>query len=122
MTIKYHFSEAVDTRLLRAGLIKGIMQPGTDMQITIVNADGVARKQGLMITEVMVDHDEESENYISVDFKGAPLVEGRVISGQPTVTRIGHFQPDLKLEGYLLMYVHDDKPGQIGKVSVPKKT
>eukprot|EP00188_Purpureofilum_apyrenoidigerum_P001639 Plantae.Rhodophyta-Purpureofilum_apyrenoidigerum.ctg19218.p1 GENE.Plantae.Rhodophyta-Purpureofilum_apyrenoidigerum.ctg19218~~Plantae.Rhodophyta-Purpureofilum_apyrenoidigerum.ctg19218.p1 ORF type:complete len:594 (+),score=114.72 Plantae.Rhodophyta-Purpureofilum_apyrenoidigerum.ctg19218:131-1912(+) len=115
VVVKYHFTEAMDTRLLRAGLIKGIMQPGVDVQISIVNADGLARKQGLKITEIVVDREPGKDNFISVEMKGAPVIEGRVINRQPTVTRIGNFNPDLRLEGYLLLYVHDDKPGQIGK-------
>ncbi|KAJ8902552.1 hypothetical protein NDN08_006955 [Rhodosorus marinus] len=117
VVINYNFQKPVDTRLLRAGLIKGIMQPALDMQISIVNADGVARKQGLKVTEV-TNLQSKEDNSISVEFKGAPIVEGRVISEKPTVTRIGQFLPDLRLDGYLLLYVHDDKPGQMGKAGV----
>ncbi|KAK1869641.1 hypothetical protein I4F81_012111 [Pyropia yezoensis] len=105
-----------DTRLLRSAVIKGLMQPGLDVPINLVNADGVARERGLQVTEVVRIVDSTGDGAVSVEVKGAPTLEGRVINNSPILTRLGDFEPDLRLEGTMLCYAHRDQPGQIGKV------
>lgn len=114
VSVDYHIPDASeDTRILRAGIIKGVMQPG--MAITIVNADNVAKQAKLKLTEI--NHfAEKADSEISVSAKGAPLVEGRVTNGFPHVTRIGRFEVDLRLEGIMVAYCQDDCPGQLGRV------
>eukprot|EP00871_Galdieria_phlegrea_P003462 jgi/Galph1/4116/GphlegSOOS_G2766.1 len=105
-----------ETRVIRAGLIKGLLESGCDHVINVVNADNLSRAHGLQITEVkrLTGGDQ---NCITLEMKGSPVIDGRVIGGKPHVTRIGDFQVDLILEGLVLAYYQLDMPGQIGKAS-----
>lgn len=104
-----------ENRLIRAGLIKGLVEPGCDHVINIVNADNISKARGLQITEIhrFPGRDEDA---IILEMKGSPIIEGRVIGTKPHVTRIGDFELDLLLEGLVLAYYQTDMPGQIGKV------
>lgn len=53
--VTIHFSSSGnegENRLIRAGLVKGLMEPGCDHVINVVNADNIAKSHGLQITEV----------------------------------------------------------------------
>eukprot|EP00871_Galdieria_phlegrea_P000058 jgi/Galph1/1052/GphlegSOOS_G5754.1 len=104
-----------ESRLIRAGLIKGLMEPGSDHIINIVNADSICKAHGLQITEINRPRGLD-ENLIVLEMKGSPVIEGRVVGTKPHVTRIGEFELDLVLEGLVLAYYQTDMPGQIGRV------
>lgn len=118
VTVTYNLADsAEDTRLLRAGVIKGLMEPGLGQPITIVNADGVAKTHGLKVTEVShVLDTETSVAEVVVEAKGAPSVQGQVKHGQPHVTQIGPWELDLVLKGTVIAYSQVDRPGQLGRV------
>lgn len=107
-----------DTRILRTGLIKGLMEVGLGQKITIVNAETVAKNANLSLTEInhFSTHDTDVNSEVVVSVKDAPQVAGRVINGDPHVTRIGRFEVDLRLEGMIMAYSQDDRPGQLGRV------
>lgn len=116
--VTIHFSSSGnegENRLIRAGLVKGLMEPGCDHVINVVNADNIAKSHGLQITEVN-RFSSRDEDAIMLEMKGSPSIEGRVIGSRPHVTRIGDFELDLLLEGLVLAYYQTDMPGQIGKV------
>lgn len=105
-----------DTRILRAGLIKGLMESSIGIPVSIVNADSVAKSAKLQLTEVNHFSDQEGSNEVVVTVKNDLIVEGRVVNGSPHVTRIGRFFVDLKLDGIIVAYSQDDRPGQLGRV------
>lgn len=114
--VDYYIPDASeDTRILRAGLIKGLMETAMDIQVSIVNADFVAKNAGLRLTEVNHFADSGSGSEVIISIKDAPIIEGRVTNGHPHVTRIGRFEVDLRLEGTILLYSQDDRPGQLGR-------
>lgn len=116
VSVEYHIPGASDdTRILRAGVIKGLMQPAVSLPISIVNAEGVAKSHSLNLAETNhfpVTYDIGKE--VSVSVKDGTSVEGRVINGEPHVTRIGRFDVDLLLVGIIMAYSQDDRPGQLG--------
>ncbi|GJD07754.1 D-3-phosphoglycerate dehydrogenase 2, chloroplastic [Galdieria sulphuraria] len=112
--LAYSFANG-ENRLIRAGLIKGLMEPGCDHVINVVNADNISKAHGLQVTEVN-RFSNKDEDAIILEMKGSPSIEGRVVGGKPHVTRIGDFELDLLLEGLVLAYYQTDMPGQIGKV------
>ncbi|CDF35167.1 unnamed protein product [Chondrus crispus] len=117
VAVDYHIPGAGDTRILRAGLIKGLMQPAISLPISIVNAESVAAVHNLNLAET--NHFPPSfdgSNEVVVTVKDCPVIEGRVVNGKPHVTRIGRFEVDLCLEGTILCYSQDDCPGQMGRV------
>ncbi|KAF5207362.1 D-3-phosphoglycerate dehydrogenase 3 protein [Thalictrum thalictroides] len=122
----------LDTRLLRAMITKGIIEPISDTFVNLVNADFTAKQKGLRISEerVMVDSstgypiDSIQVQIANVDSKFASalsdneqiIVEGKVKYGIPHLTCVGSFGVDVSLEGSLILCRQVDQPGMIGTV------
>ncbi|KAJ0008285.1 hypothetical protein Pint_30473 [Pistacia integerrima] len=122
----------LDTRILRAMITKGIIEPISSSFINLVNADFTAKQKGLRISEERVVVDSSPEVPIdsiqlhvsSVDSKfassisdnGDISVEGKVKYGVPHLTCVGAFAVDVSLEGNLILCRQVDQPGMIGKV------
>ncbi|KAJ4952826.1 hypothetical protein NE237_029658 [Protea cynaroides] len=124
--------ENVDTRLLRAMITKGIIEPISSTIVNLVNADFTAKQKGLRISEERVVVDASPECPVdSIEIRisnvqskfpsalmdnGEIAVEGRVKGGIPHLTRIGSFSVDVSLEGNLILCKQVDQPGMIGQV------
>ncbi|KAK4377254.1 hypothetical protein RND71_003550 [Anisodus tanguticus] len=122
----------LDTRLLRAMITKGLIEPISSSFVNLVNADFTAKQRGLRIAEersLLNGSLESPLEFIqvqisSVDSKfasalsdsGEIRVEGRVKDGIPHVTKVGSFEVDVSLEGSIILCRQVDQPGMIGKV------
>lgn len=122
----------LDTRLLRAMIIKGIIEPISDSFVNLVNADFTAKQKGLRISEERVVVDSSLENpidsiqvlisnteskFASAESEhGNVSIEGKVKYGIPHLTRVGSFSVDVSLEGNLILCCQVDQPGMIGRV------
>ncbi|TVU08391.1 hypothetical protein EJB05_41795, partial [Eragrostis curvula] len=122
----------LDTRILRAMVTKGIIEPISSAFVNIVNADYVAKQRGLQIVEERILLDGSPEipldsiqvHLANVESKfggalsdaGDIRVEGKVKDGAPHLTLVGSFSVDVSLEGNLLLCRQVDQPGIIGKV------
>ena len=123
-------SDGLDTRLLRAMVVKGLVEPISDTIVNIVNADYVAKQRGLRIAEERLPSDrDEVLSSVAVQLAGTDTrfsscrddqgnisVEGCVRYGVPYLTRVGTFQVDISLEGPVLFCRQQDQPGMIGAV------
>lgn len=121
----------LDTRLLRAMTIKGMVEPITDSSVNIVNADLTAEQRGLRvveetrrttgdetITSLRLQLGKVKTSFDSaLDKDGSLTLEGRVVNGAPYLTRVGEFEVEVSLEGNVLMTRQQDQPGIIGNVS-----
>lgn len=118
VTVEYFIPKmSEDTRVLRAAVIKGIMEPALEMAVTIVNAESVAKQYNLKVTEVNhLSENSDQPSEIIVRVKDGQTVEGRVTNGHPHVTRIARYELDLRLEGIVVAYSQFDRPGQLGRV------
>lgn len=123
----------LDTRLLRAMITKGIIEPISNTIVNLVNADFVAKQKGLRISEekvVVADSSPElpvdsiQVQVFNVDSKfasaisesGQISIEGKVKFGVPHLTCVGSFGVDVSLEGNLILCRQVDQPGMIGSV------
>ncbi|XP_072995172.1 D-3-phosphoglycerate dehydrogenase 1, chloroplastic-like [Typha latifolia] len=125
-------SDDLDTRILRAMITKGIIEPISSVFINIVNADYTAKQRGLRIIEESISHDGSPEiplesiqiHLANVESKFASAlsdsgdirVEGRVKDGIPHLTLVGSFSVDVSLEGNVILCRQVDQPGMIGTV------
>jgi D-3-phosphoglycerate dehydrogenase / 2-oxoglutarate reductase len=118
VTVTYHLPDpSEDTRLLRSGVLKGILESGLGLNITIVNADGQAKAHGLKLTEISYPYvTESSTEIVRVAVKGGPDVYGRIVHGVPHVTGVGSWELDLPLQGNIMAYSQVDRPGMMGSV------
>ncbi|KAG6668966.1 D-3-phosphoglycerate dehydrogenase 2, chloroplastic-like [Carya illinoinensis] len=122
----------LDTRLLRAMITKGIIEPISASFVNLVNADFTAKQKGLRISEERIGIDSSPEFPVdsiqvqisNVDSKFASAVsdsgdisiEGKVKYGKPHLTCVGSFAVDVSLEGNLILCRQVDQPGMIGHV------
>uniref|UniRef100_A0A1J3IEA3 D-3-phosphoglycerate dehydrogenase n=1 Tax=Noccaea caerulescens TaxID=107243 RepID=A0A1J3IEA3_NOCCA len=125
-------TDDLDTRLLRAMITKGIIEPISDVYVNLVNADYIAKQRGLRISEERVVLDGSPESPLqtitvqlgNVESKfasalsetGEVKVEGKVKDGVPHLTKVGSFEVDVSLEGSIILCRQVDQPGMIGTV------
>nr|XP_016515968.1 PREDICTED: D-3-phosphoglycerate dehydrogenase 1, chloroplastic-like [Nicotiana tabacum] len=122
----------LDTRLLRAMITKGLIEPISSAFVNLVNADFTAKQRGLRIAEershlngspesplefirVQIAN-VESKFASAISDSGEIRVEGRVKDGIPHLTKVGSFEVDVSLEGSIILCRQVDQPGMIGKV------
>jgi D-3-phosphoglycerate dehydrogenase len=122
----------LDTRLLRAMVIKGILEEITTARVNLVNADLLAKNRGLRISEVTVTSNGsavlsslsvalgtgKSTFSAAVDKTGRIYVEGTVRQNTPYLTKIGGFDVDLSVQGSVLLCRQRDQPGIVGSVGM----
>ncbi|KAI3961477.1 hypothetical protein MKX01_001213 [Papaver californicum] len=122
----------LDTRLLRAMIIKGIFEPISSNFINLVNADYTAKEKGVRISEerIVVDSSPEfpvdtvqvrianveSKFASAMSDNGEICIEGKVKGGIPHLTCVGSFSVDVSIEGSLILCKQVDQPGMIGRV------
>lgn len=122
----------LDTRLLRAMITKGVIEPISDVFVNLVNADFTAKQRGIRVSEEKIVMDGSPETpleYIQVQIanveskfpsaiseSGLVTVEGRVKDGVPHLTKVGAFEVDVSMEGSLILCKQVDQPGMIGSV------
>lgn len=127
-------TDDLDTRLVRAMITKGIIEPISSKTINLVNADFIAKEKGMCISEERVALDSSPEQPLdsiqlqisNVESKFASAVvsedgdnisiEGKVKYGTPHLTRVGCYDVDVSLEGNLILQRQVDQPGMIGLV------
>lgn len=115
--VTYHLPDSSeDTRLLRSGVLKGILEAGLGVPITIVNSDGMANTHGIKLTEVTHSNNDSAVEEVRVEIVGGPVVYGRVAHGMPHVTGVGSWELDLALKGTVMVYSQVDRPGMMGAV------
>ncbi|KAI8016420.1 hypothetical protein LOK49_LG05G03390 [Camellia lanceoleosa] len=122
----------LDTRLLRAMITKGLIEPISSVFVNLVNADFTAKQKGLKITEERIVLDGspgkplefiqlqianvESKFAGAISESAEIKVQGMVKEGLPHLTMVGSFGVDVSLEGSLILCKQVDRPGIIGKV------
>lgn len=122
----------LDTRLLRAMIIKGLVEPVSSAYVNLVNADYVARQRGLRITEerqpsdgeevvpleaIQVQISKVESRFASALGEGGEVtLAGRVKGGVPYLSKVGSFSTDISLEGSIILCRQTDQPGMIGRV------
>ncbi|KAK9061355.1 hypothetical protein SSX86_018536 [Deinandra increscens subsp. villosa] len=122
----------LDTRLLRAMVTKGLIEPISSVFVNLVNADFTAKQRGIRITEERVILDGSPEKPLqsiqvqianvesrfasAISESGKVSVEGKVKDGLPHLTKVGAFEVDVSLEGNIILCRQVDQPGMIGTV------
>ena len=109
-----------DCRMLTPAFLKGLFQPILDEPVNLVNAALIAEARGLRVLE---SRSRESEDYVSLITSRVSNEDGeRLISGtlfgrtEARVVRMDQFRVDFVPSGYMLVSMHIDQPGMIGRV------
>jgi D-3-phosphoglycerate dehydrogenase len=109
----------LDTDLLRALLIKGLLQDVSERQITLVNASLIARERGLRLVEEKTSDAGHFRNLITLRYSDngdERVLSGTVMHGEPYVTRVDAYRVDFAARGFKLFIYHRNQPGRIGEV------
>jgi D-3-phosphoglycerate dehydrogenase len=108
-----------DDAPLKAAVIKGLLAPVSEENVTIVNAGLIAERRGLRITE-RKGPSEEFANLLSVHVhtdSGETTVAGSAFHDGTHIERVNDFWVDIPSnERYLLLCENVDRPGMIGAV------
>ena len=108
-----------DVTPLKAAAIKGLLAPISEENVTIVNANLVAERRGLRITE-RTGPSEDYPNLLSVRLttdQGTTTVAGTVFHDGTHIERVNDFWVDIPPgDGYLLFCENLDRPGMVGLV------
>jgi len=109
-----------DSRLLTRAFLKGLLEPILDEPVNIVNSALVAQGRGLRVTE---SRSREQEDFVSlITSRVSSDGEERVIAGtlfgrgEARIVRMDDYRVDFAPAGHMLVSMHIDKPGMIGRV------
>ncbi|MDA1162920.1 MAG: phosphoglycerate dehydrogenase [Planctomycetota bacterium] len=106
------------TRLITSAYIAGLLSSGAEEPANIINAESIARERGIQITE---SSSREAGDFTSivtttlVTDNGEFSVSGTIFGDRfLRLVRLDGFHLDAYLDGQLLIFRHQDKPGLIG--------
>eukprot|EP00884_Botryococcus_braunii_P004547 jgi/Botrbrau1/14093/Bobra.182_3s0039.1 len=123
--------DELDTRLLRAMVLKGMLEQITTSNINLVNADLVAKARGIRVIESILPADgkevltsmrvrlstSNTRFSAALSKEGQISVTGAVKGRSPFLTAVGEFDVELAMEGIVLLVRQTDRPGIIAAVS-----
>ena len=121
VTVQYQGELATgETGTLKAAVLMGLLQPGTEDRVNLVNAALLAEERGLRIKEEKDPVPQQFVNEITVRLAttgGEVVVGGTHFRGRTHVTRVGEHLVDAAVDSpYLLIIENLDRPGGIGTV------
>jgi D-3-phosphoglycerate dehydrogenase len=109
-----------NTEPIKAAVLSGLLEMSTDERVNTVNADIIAGKRGLRVTE---QKDFTCENYsnmlmVEVNTKSASTVVGASsLRGKTYLTRVNDYWLEIEPSGSRMLFTeHKDRPGMIGLV------
>jgi D-3-phosphoglycerate dehydrogenase len=109
-----------DSAALKASIIRGLLEPISEENVTLVNAAIVARNRGLNISERKSAAPESYANLVTVRVdtdRTDSVVGGTIINGEPQIVRIDDYWVNLvPTGGYVILTHHVDRPGVVGQV------
>jgi D-3-phosphoglycerate dehydrogenase len=109
-----------DTTALKAAVIKGLLGPVIEENVTIVNANLIAESRGMRIVERKGPAEEIYANLIRVHIHtstGDSDVTATIAHDGPHIVAINDFWVDIPPgDGWLLLCENQDRPGMIGAV------
>jgi D-3-phosphoglycerate dehydrogenase len=121
ISIKYEGEIANhDTAALKAAVLGGLLEAISEERVNLVNANIIAQRRGLKITEQKDINCENYGNLITLEVTtstGTVTVAGTVMRGEPHLVRVNSYWIDVVPRGgYFLFSDHRDRPGLIGAV------
>ena len=107
-----------DTYPIKVAVLAGLLEALTEERVNIVNADMIARRRGLSVTEEKYAVCENYANMVSVlvvTTTGSTLVSGSALRGKTHLTQVNDYWLEIEPTGnYMLFTEHKDRPGMIG--------
>jgi D-3-phosphoglycerate dehydrogenase len=118
------FGKAADAEIRPVSVeaLVGILAGQMSTPVNSVNAENIAKKQGIALVESKTE--ETAEGYVSL-VKLAAICAGKTVSvvgtllgdHHPRIVNVNQFEIEVIPEGSLLVTEHNDKPGVISAIS-----
>lgn len=111
----------VDTSLLTASVVKGLLAVGLEHPVTLVNAMMEAKDRGIKIKATKEMPANGAGDLITIRSRGQEehSLGGTSIKGLgPRLLNFDGFRVDIELGGNILVVPHTDQPGIIGRVGM----
>jgi D-3-phosphoglycerate dehydrogenase len=109
-----------ETTPLKSAVIRGLLSPVSEENVTLINATLIAEQRGMRIRESKGQHESIYKDLISVHLKtsaGDTTVSATLAQDGPHIVEINDFWVDVSPGvGYLLFCENLDRPGMIGRV------
>jgi len=108
-----------DLAYVKAAAIKGVLADVVTDRVNLVNAELLARQQGMAVMErKLVHHHERYESMLTLRMTNkhrTRTVRGAFLHDEPLIVAIDDLWVDFRAEGHLLLASHNDRPGMIGR-------
>ncbi len=112
----------IEIRPISVEVLVGMLADQFSTPVNSVNAENIAKKQGISLVETRT---EEAEGYVSLikvaghcDNGDTVSLEGTLLGdSHPRLVKINDFEIEVVPEGAMLVTKHDDKPGVISAIS-----
>ena len=109
-----------DCRLLSAAFAAGLLEHAMESEVNIVNAEILLRDRGIELVEQRSSEIGDFRSLITAEVTSeerTAIAAGTLFgNAMPRLVRKGDFRLESRLEGILLLTVHRDTPGVIGKL------
>ncbi|MHB8718834.1 MAG: phosphoglycerate dehydrogenase [Candidatus Dormibacteria bacterium] len=109
----------LDTTLVTAEVLRGLLAHFSDARVNVINAKTVAKSLGVDVDERTTTRSVDHANSMFVEIigEGRLLLAGTQFEGAARITRIDDFRVDMQPSGTFLVVQHEDRPGVISAVS-----
>ncbi len=107
-----------NTKLLTASFAAGLMANALELPVNLVNAMAMARERGIVIEERTAEAPGDFGTLIQTEVateRKTYLASGTLFGRQfLRLVRLGSFALDAHLDGVMLVFSHQDRPGLVG--------
>ncbi len=108
------------TGLLRNALIAGVLEPGSQENVNVVNAKTAAEERGIRLMEKKEEERKLKRNAIHVVLHGTArtvTASGTVVHGDsPRIVQLNGIDIESPLSGHLVVIANLDRPGVVGAI------
>jgi D-3-phosphoglycerate dehydrogenase len=109
-----------DLTYIKAAVIKGMLQDVVQVRVNLVNAGLLAERRGMNLIERKKHQTEFAyENLLTLRATSGTqrwTVRGAILRGEPHMVAINELWVDFPASGNVLLALHQDRPGMIGRV------
>jgi D-3-phosphoglycerate dehydrogenase len=109
-----HYAE-----VLAVAALAGVLARWSEEPVNLINAPALAREHGLVVEEQRRTGGGAFANEVEVTLAtpaASRAVRGTVLGGDPRLVGLDAFPIEVKLEGHLLFYQNEDRPGMLATV------
>ena len=109
-----------DTRLLSAAFAAGLLEHAMDRSVNIVNSEVLLKDRGIQLIEERVSESCEFSSLITAEVTNdqrTAIASGTLFgNAMPRLVQKGNCRLESYLDGVLMIFLHRDQPGVIGRV------